>query len=823
MREVGKPMECPVCDRKVFPRQAEGLKVADAYLQDVLDGRRFLLFDGAMGTMLQRAGLTLAGELPELLNATEPAAITAIHRAYVEAGSQVVTANTFGANRLKLAGALTVPEAYRAAVECARAAGPRYVAADIGPTGSLLEPLGPLDFDGAYDLFAEQARAAEEAGADLIIIETMTDIVEMKAAVLACKEQSRLPIFATMTFGEDGRTFLGTAPSAAARLLDGLGVDALGINCSLGPHQMIPLIGQVLDVTAKPVVLQANAGLPMLVDGRSTYGLSPEEYVRDVRCCIEAGVTVVGGCCGTDPSFIAALASLLDSLEPAAHGAPQPFAVTSPQHEVLLGPDDTALVGERINPAGKPRLQEALRRGDLGYLAAEAAAQAAAGADILDVNVALPDVDEPALLAAATVSLEGVCPLPLQIDSPDPRAIEAAVRVYGGIPLVNSVNASEESMEAILPILSHYGCAAVGLTLDEGGIPSRAEDRLALARRLADRASQAGIPAHRLAIDCLVMAASSNQDEARETLKALRAVKGELGLPTVLGVSNISFGLPGRSILNATYLSAALEAGLNLPIMNPLDDACRGALQAWRIFSGQDARATAYIAAQAGEGGPLESPHSNSDAPEVYDAVLAGLKDAARDGVQRALAEGCDPLEVMNDRIIPALDEVGRRFEEGSFFLPQLMASAEAAKAGFDCIRDASDPSQAASTRSCGPIVLATVKGDIHDIGKNIVAMLLANYGYEVIDLGRDVDPQAVVDAVERHAAAAVGLSALMTTTLGAMEQTIGLLRQSGCDLPVFVGGAVLDERYAAMVGADFYAKDAAEAVRIAGGLPSRS
>lgn len=816
-------MECPICDKRVFPRQAEGLKVTDSYLQDVLDGRRFLLFDGAMGTMLQRAGLTLAGELPELLNTADPDAITAIHRAYVEAGSQVVTANTFGANRLKLGSALTVEEAYGAAVRCARAAGPRYVAADIGPTGALLEPLGSLGFDEAYSLFAEQARAAEAAGADLIIIETMTDVIEMKAAVLACKEHSRLPIFATMAFGEDGRTFLGTAPSAAARLLDALGVDALGINCSLGPRQMIPLVRQMLDVTAKPVVMQANAGLPALVDGGSVYTMSAEEYAQEVRCCLEAGVTVVGGCCGTDPSFIAALAEQLESLEPASHGEPQPFAVTSVQNEVLLDPSDTALVGERINPAGKPRLQEALRHGDLGHLAAEAVAQAAAGADILDVNVALPDVDEPALLASAVVSLEGVCPLPLQIDSPDPRAIEAAVRVYGGIPLVNSINASEESLEALLPILAHYGCAVVGLTLDEGGIPPGADERVALARRLADRVSGAGIPLHRLAIDCLVMAASSNQAEARETLKALRAVKEDLGLSTVLGVSNISFGLPGRSLLNASYLSAALGAGLSLAIINPLDDACRGAFQAWRVFSGQDDRAAAYIAAQAGEDGSLPVAASGREALSVYDAVLAGLKDAARQAVQEALAGGCDPLDIMNGRIIPALDEVGRRFEDGSFFLPQLMASAEAAKAGFDCIRAASDAAQeAAAARSCGPIVLATVKGDIHDIGKNIVAMLLANYGYEVIDLGRDVEPQAVVDAVREHDAAAVGLSALMTTTLGAMERTIALLRQSGCDVPVFVGGAVLDERYASMVGADYYAKDAAEAVRIAGALPQR-
>ena len=845
-------MECPVCDKKAFPRQVEGLRVADACLQDVLDGRRFLLFDGAMGTMVQRAGLAAAGELPELLSLTAPQAITAIHRAYVEAGSQVVTANTFGANRLKLGDALSVDEAYRAAVACARAAGPRYVAADIGPTGALLEPLGTLGFEEACSVFAEQARAAEAAGADLIIIETMTDIAEMKAAVLACKENSRLPIFATMTFGEDGCTFLGTPPSAAARLLDALGVDALGINCSLGPHQMAPLVQQMLEVTAKPVILQANVGLPTLVDGRSAYAMEPREYARAVRSCLEAGVTVVGGCCGTDPSFIAELAAQLDGLQPASHGVPQPFAVTSAQVEVLLGSDDAALVGERINPAGRPRLQEALRRGDLGSIEAEAVAQAAAGADILDVNVALPDVDEPALLAAAVRALSGVCPLPLQIDSPDPRAIEAAVRPYGGIPLVNSVNASEASMEALLPILAHYGCAAVGLTLDEDGIPPEAPERVALARRLVDRAARAGIPRERLAIDCLVMAASSNQAEARQTLRAVRSVKDELGLRTALGVSNISFGLPARSTLNAAYLAAALEAGLNLPIMNPLDETCRRTFQAWRVFSGQDERAAAYIATateQPFPPSPMGAPEFSTpaakrgvktevspsamagmaDTPSVsgsmpaYEAVLAGLKDAARSAVQQQLREGSDPLEVMNGCIIPALDEVGRRFEEGTCFLPQLMASAEAAKAGFDCIREASRGSDAPlAARACGPIVLATVKGDIHDIGKNIVAMLLANYGYEVIDLGRDVDPQAVVDAVRRSDAAAVGLSALMTTTLGAMGDTIALLRSSGCNAPVFVGGAVLDERYAALVGADFYAKDAAEAVRIAARLPQR-
>lgn len=804
-------------------------RVKDEYLQRVLRGEAHLVFDGGMGTMLQRNGLA-AGELPELLCFQNPAGITAVHRAYVEAGSQVVTTNTFGANRLKLGEAASVSDVFAAAVRCARDSGARYVAADIGPTGALLQPLGTMAFDEAYDLFAEQVRAAVDAGADLVIIETMADLLEMKAAVLAARECGDLPVFASMTFGEDGRTFLGTTPAIAARTMDALGVDALGINCSLGPADLAPLVGEMLAVTAKPVIVQANAGLPSVVNGQTVYSIGPQEYAAAVASIVQAGAGIVGGCCGTDPDYIRELVKLVEGRVPTPRHVQPESAITSAQREVVLRGRDIAVIGERINPTGKKRLKEALRSGDYNYVAGEAIAQAQAGADILDVNAGLPELDEAAVLAELVKQVQGVCALPLQVDSSDPRAVEAAVRAYSGKPLINSVNGKRESLRAVLPIAAHYGCAVVGLALDEDGIPPTAEERFAIAERIVAAAEEAGIPRADVYIDCLVMSASTNQAEIPEILEAVRLVKQRLGVRTVLGASNVSFGLPARPVLNSTFLAAAFSAGLDAPITNPLDERLKQVIDSWRVLCGQDAGAAAWVGdyatwspAAAGDPGTPTASDAlvarEAGQPAVssslHDLVLSGLKGPVPAAVEELLAT-TDPMDIVNGMLIPALDEVGERFEAGTFFLPQLMASAEAAKAGFETIRAHAAGASDGVDAGKGPIVLATVKGDIHDIGKNIVRMLLSNYGYHVIDLGRDVDPQAVVDAALANGAPLVGLSALMTTTVRSMEDTIALLREQAPDVKVFVGGAVLNPEYAQMVGADFYAKDAAESARIA-------
>ena len=805
---------CPLPDR-------DRLRVKDEYLEQALSGHAFLVLDGAMGTMLQRRGLQ-AGELPELLCLTSPEDITAIHREYVDAGSHVVTTNTFGANARKLADAASVDEVFAAAIQCARASGARYVAADIGPTGALLEPMGTLPFDQAYELFAEQVRAASAHGADLLIIETMTDLLEMKAAVLAAKENSDLPIFATMTFDETGRTFLGTDPTTAAIVLMSLGVQALGVNCSLGPEALEPIVREMLAVSACPIIVQANAGLPQIVDGATVYSVTPEAYLQALRPMINAGVTILGGCCGTNPDYIRLEAQEVAGYIPCRGPIRPRYALTSAQRTVELRGREIAIIGERINPTGKKKLKAALREGDYDYVLGEAIAQAEAGADLLDVNAGLPELDEPVVLRELVKRIQGVSSLPLQIDSSDPVAVEAAVRAYAGKPLVNSVNGKAESLREVLPIVAHYGCAVVGLTLDEDGIPPTAEGRFAIADKIVSAAADYGIRCEDVYIDCLVMSASTNQAEVGEILRAVTMVKERLGCRTVLGVSNVSFGLPARPIVNATFLAAAFAAGLDLPILNPLADRYREVVDTWRVLCGQDTGARAYIenyanvvpapASTAVAGPKATAPVGSSEHSELFNLVIAGNKGPVPAAVEALLAQ-VDAMEVINGHLIPALDDVGERFEKGSFFLPQLMASAEAAKAGFDVIRAHSG----GADEGKGPIALATVKGDSHDIGKNIVRMLLENYGYKVYDLGRDVDPQTVVDAVLAHDCKIVGLSALMTTTVKAMEDTIRLLREQAPQVKVMVGGAVLTQEYADMIGADFYAKDAAESARYAG------
>lgn len=818
------------------------LRVKDDHLRRVLAGEDFLLFDGAMGTQLQARGLA-AGEVPELLCLTNPQQITQIHQAYVQAGSEVVTTNTFGASAPKLGDAATVEEVFSAAVACAKASGARYVAADIGPTGSLLEPMGTLPFDDAYELFAQQVRAADAAGADLFIIETMADLAEAKAAVLAAKECSDLPIFCTMTFDEDGRTFLGTTPEVAAKTLSSLGANVVGINCSLGPKDVAPLVRRMLPWSSVPVMAQANAGLPHVEDGATLYDIKPAEYCEAVRDMLDAGVTVIGGCCGTTPEYVAGEKDLLAGRTPAARDVCRDFAVTSSQRLVSLPAGHVGVIGERINPTGKRRMKEALRSGNYDYVMQEAISQTDAGAQVLDVNAGLPEIDESATLRRLMADLQGVTNLPLQVDSAVPATIEAAVRSYPGKPIINSTNGKQETMDAVIPIAAHYGCALVALTIDEKGIPQTAEGRLGVARRIVAATDAAGIPRQDVVVDCLCMAASTDQSAPRAILDGIALVKRELpGVRTVLGVSNISFGLPFRPLVNATFLAAAFAAGLDLCIINPCQQRMMDVVNSWRVLSGEDQSAQAYVAGYAARsdaapaattaaasgttsaapsaGTPAQgqaTPTAAADDPmaQARAMVLAGRKGPMPALMHDILAQH-DVLFAINDVLIPALDEVGVRFEKGTFFLPQLMASAEAAKAGFNTIKEVNDAA-GVEVASKGKVAVCTVKGDIHDIGKNIVKMLLENYGYDVIDLGRDVDPQVVVDTVVREHLQVVGLSALMTATVPAMADTIELLRQQAPWCKVIVGGAVLNPEYAKMVGADYYAKDAAESARIVG------
>lgn len=815
------------------------LRVKDDHLRRVLAGQDLLLFDGAMGTQLQARGLA-AGEVPELLCLTNPQQITQIHQAYVQAGSEVVTTNTFGASAPKLGNAATVEEVFSAAVACAKASGARYVAADIGPTGSLLEPMGTLPFDTAYELFAQQVRAADAAGADLFIIETMADLAEAKAAVLAAKECSDLPIFCTMTFDEDGRTFLGTTPEVAAKTLSSLGANVVGINCSLGPKDVAPLVRRMLPWSSVPVMAQANAGLPHVEDGVTLYDIKPAEYCEAVRDMLDAGVTVIGGCCGTTPDYIAGERDLLAGRTPAARDVCRDFAVASSQRLVSLPAGHVGVIGERINPTGKRRMKEALRSGNYDYVMQEAISQTDAGAQVLDVNAGLPEIDESATLRRLMADLQGVTNLPLQVDSAVPATIEAAVRSYPGKPIINSTNGKQETMDAVIPIAAHYGCALVALTIDEKGIPQTAEGRLGVARRIVAATDAAGIPRQDVVVDCLCMAASTDQSAPRAILDGIALVKRELpGVRTVLGVSNISFGLPFRPLVNATFLAAAFAAGLDLCIINPCQQRMMDVVNSWRVLSGEDQSAQAYVAGYAGrsdaapatgaaaagtatpaagasaqgQGEPV--PAADDPMAQARAMVLAGRK-GPMPALMRDILATHDVLFAINDVLIPALDEVGVRFEKGTFFLPQLMASAEAAKAGFNTIKEANDAT-GVEVASKGKVAICTVKGDIHDIGKNIVKMLLENYGYDVIDLGRDVDPQVVVDTVVREHLQVVGLSALMTATVPAMAETIELLRKQAPWCKVIVGGAVLNPEYAKMVGADYYAKDAAESARIVG------
>ncbi len=774
-----------------------------------------LLLDGAMGTVLQQRGLPPGGR-PELLNLTHGALIEDIHRSYLEAGSQVVYANTFGANALKLEGTgHSVEEVVSAAVTLAKRACAPYpgarVALDMGPLGELLEPMGSLTFEQACELFAQVARAGAAAGADLAVIETMTDLYEAKAALLAVKENTSLPVLVTMTFDQGGRTFTGCTVASMAATLEGLGADAIGLNCSLGPDLLAPLLEQLCRSTTLPVIAKPNAGLPDPVDGH--YHMSPREFAETLAPCLEAGVSIFGGCCGTTPEYIAALKAALGDRLPAPRTHTPASLVCTPTNPVFL--DGVRVIGERINPTGKKRFQQALLEKDLDYILQVGLQQADAGADILDVNVGYPGVDEVDMLPRVVKKLQSALSLPLQLDSSNPDALEAGLRVYNGKAAVNSVNGDRAVLERVLPIVKKYGAAVVGLTLDEGGIPQSAQARFDIAKRILDAALARGIPRQDVWIDCLTLTVSAQQEQAAHTLRAVSMVRSQLGLQTVLGVSNISFGLPNRLLVAQSFLTQALAAGLTLPILNPNQAEMMDAVAAFRVISGEDGESRAYIArfaAQAGASAPAQA--AAPAALTVEEAVMRGLAGEAGRLASQAL-ETESELSLVENRLIPALDQVGAQYEQGTLFLPQLMSAAQAAQAVFEAVR-ARLAQQGAAPVKKGKIIVATVKGDIHDIGKNIVKTILENYGYDVIDLGRDVPPERVAREAEEGQVRLVGLSALMTTTLPAMEQTIRVLRALPHPPVVFVGGAVVTPEYAAHMGADYYAKDARQAVVIA-------
>ena len=789
-----------------------------------------ILLDGGMGTMLQAAGLKL-GARPEELNITDPALIEGIHRQYAAAGSRIVNANTFGASAHKLAGsAYTLEQVITAGIEnCKRACAPygALTALDVGPLGELLEPSGTLAFEDAVAEYARIVKAGEAAGADLIFFETYTDLYELKAALLAAKENTHLPILASMSFEAGGRTFTGCTVESFAATARGLGADAVGINCSLGPKEIFPMAKRLAEAVPGnfPVFVKPNAGLPR-ADG-SGYDITPQLFALQMKPYRELHLFAAGGCCGTTPEFIKLLNGTFAGCTPGRPAHRMPSVLCTPVDTVTV--DGITVVGERINPTGKKRFQQALREGDMNYVLEQAVSQAEAGAQILDVNVGAPGVDEPVLMEQVVKALQSVTSLPLQLDSSNVEALARGLRVYNGKPIVNSTNGEPEKLAAILPLCKKYGAAIVGLAIDEKGIQPKAADRVAIARRITEAALAAGIPREDIYIDCLTLTASAQQEDVLATVQALEACKKELGVRTVLGVSNISFGLPCRTYLNTTFLTMAMYAGLDLAIMNPSSEEMMAAVYAYNVLTNRDKQSTKYIErfadrvpastalAQAAKAAPAASA-AEAELTGPYAALMKavekGLKGDAAAHTRALLAEK-QPLEVVDEALIPALDIVGGKYEKGTLFLPQLLQAASAAQSAFEEIKTAI-AQKGEGSASKGRIVLATVKGDVHDIGKNIVRVILENYGFEVLDLGRDVPVETVVDTVREKNVHLVGLSALMTTTLKSMEETIAALHAAKLDCKIMVGGAVLTPEYAEKIGADWYAKDAKRSADIA-------
>jgi len=768
-----------------------------------------LILDGAMGTMLQKAGIP-AGVIPESYNITNKDIIFNIHKQYVDAGADVITANTFGASPLKLMGTnYSCEDVISNAICIAKhAAGDKaYVALDVGPLGEMLEPLGSLSKETAYNYFKEQIELGVKYGADLIIIETMTDLGEAKMACLAARENSELPVICTMSFEENGRTFTGCTPSAAALTLSPL-ADAVGVNCSLGPKQLGGIVDEFLVYSSVPVALSPNAGMPIVSNNNVYYDIDAEQFAQSAVEYYNNGVGVFGGCCGTTPEHIKMLKSALGGNKIKRKAYSFPSAVCTANKTVVI--DRPRVIGERINPTGKKRFKQALVENDMGYILDQAVSQIDAGADILDVNTGLPEIDEVAMLYNVVKEITSVTDTPLQIDSSNPEAVEKALRYYNGKAIVNSVNGEQRSMNSILPIVKKYGASVIILTLDENGIPKKAEDRVRVAKKVVEKAISIGIPKEDLFVDCLTLTVSAQQEDAVETLKAVRMVKEQLGLKTVLGVSNISFGLPNREYINETFLAQALIMGLDLPIINPNAQGMMKQVMCHNVISNIDVNSENYIAkySEVAEQPVMQA----ATQPNLIEAVVAGNKGNAY-SITKEMLKTSDGIDIVDNHLIPALDIVGDKYEKGTVFLPQLIRSAETVKAAFECIKETMPGDNSINK---GTVIVATVKGDIHDIGKNIVKVILENYGFKVIDLGKDVPPDDIVKCAVDNNVTLVGLSALMTTTVGAMKETIEMLKEKKPDAVTMVGGAVLNEDYAKMIGADVYAKDAKAAAQFA-------
>ena len=780
-------------------------------------GKELIFFDGGMGTLLQKNGLK-TGELPELMNLSAPETLIKIHSDYINAGADIITTNTFGANRYKLEGSgATVRKVANAAINNVRTAIERtgkeaYVAFDIGSLGKMLRPIGELSFDDAYEAYKEVVLSAE--GADLFALETYTDLYEVKAAVLAVKENSDLPLTVTLAFDENGKLLTGGDIEATVALLEGLGVDAIGFNCGLGPDAMLELLPTLTACCSVPVVVNPNAGLPVVENGETVFKVTPDEFAKTMVEIVKAGAHLVGGCCGTTPEHIAKTVGLCKGLELAPVTDKNLTVVSSYTHAVTFG-DKPVIIGERINPTGKSRFKQALRENDFEYIFKEGIAQQENGAHVLDVNVGLPEIDEPVVMETAITGLQAIIDLPLQIDTTNIAALERAMRIYNGKPMINSVNAKQEVMDAVFPLVKKYGGLLVCLTLDEEGIPETAEGRILLARKMIDEAKKYGIEKKNLIIDTLTMSVSTGSDNAKITLDALRGVREGFGVNTVLGVSNISFGLPLREKITSSFFTLALYEGLSAGIVNPMSESLMSAYFSFCALCGKDDKCLSYIEKYSGaQTAPVTAPKSELS---LYDSIVKGMAQSACVATEKLL-ETRESLDIINNDLIPALDVVGKGFEEKTLFLPQLLMSAEAASEAFETIRKTLEKKGQVSEKK-SKIVIATVKGDVHDIGKNIVRVLLSNYGFEVIDLGKDVPPEKIVRTVIDEKARLVGLSALMTTTVANMEETIKQLKKAVPDVITMVGGAVLTQEYADMIGADFYSKDAMGAVRFANGL----
>lgn len=772
----------------------------------------FLVFDGAMGTMLQEFGLK-AGEYPETYNIERPEIIFDIHKQYIKAGADIITANTFGANRYKLKKTkYCVNEIITNGLTIARkAAKNKYIALDIGPIGTMLSPIGTLSFEEAYDIFKEQVVIGEKCGADLILIETMSDLYEAKAAILAAKENSSLPVFCTMTFSDNKRTFTGTDPITMVNVLEGLGVDALGVNCSVGPKEIQNIVDEILKYASVPVIVQPNAGLPKIIDGNTVFDLTKDEFSDEIEKMAKKGVSICGGCCGTNPEFIKEVKVRLKSM---ALNRPTPKRLTctcSSTKTVVIG-QEVKVIGERINPTGKIKFKEALKENNIDLIIKEAILQKESGSDILDINMGLLEIDEKEMMKRVVSELQGIIDTPLQIDSMKKDVIETAVRIYNGKPIINSVNGKKSSMEAIFPIVKKYGALVIGLTLDEDGIPKTAQKRLKIAEKIILNAKKYGIPEESILIDPIVLSASTQQETALETLKVVSLIKSRFNVKTVLGTRNISFGLPNRKIIDTTYLAMGLSYGVDAPIIDSTSQ-MMDVIRSFKVLSNQDEGCEEFTNIYGNKKEENEVKIISSDGT-LKDIILNGLKEEASQKTKELLSK-LEPMEIVDSYIIPALDFVGEKYEAKEIYLPQLIRSAETVKNAFDVIKDKLIE-EGKQQISKGKIILATVEGDIHDIGKNIVKLLLENYGFEVMDLGKNVAIDKVVEVAKEEKAKLVGLSALMTSTVENMQRTIKALRNNGIEIKIVVGGAVLTNEYAKKIGADYFAKDAKDTVEIA-------